>query len=43
MQSHWTIEWFANGEPQGELDPQSTEQEFQVPVAESQSSVTSSR
>jgi hypothetical protein len=39
-QSHWDIEWFANGEPQGPLDPQTTEQEFQVPVAESQARVT---
>ncbi|TDE08891.1 hypothetical protein [Jiangella asiatica] len=39
-ESQWDIEWFANGEPQGPLDPQTTSATFDVPVAEVQAVVT---
>ncbi|NDL58018.1 hypothetical protein [Phytoactinopolyspora mesophila] len=39
-QSHWSVEWFFNDELQGPLDPQTTQQEFLVPVAEVQARVT---
>ncbi|WP_129668081.1 hypothetical protein [Phytoactinopolyspora endophytica] len=40
-QSLWTIEWFANAEPRGELDPQTTSAVFDIPVAENQTNVAS--
>lgn len=40
-ESRWTIEWFANGEPRGPLDPQTTSATFTLPVAEVQTIVTS--
>lgn len=39
-ESQWDIEWFANGEPRGALDPQTTSATFDVPVAEVQTVVT---
>lgn len=39
-ESQWDIEWFANGEPRGALDPQTTTATFDVPVAEVQTVVT---
>ncbi|RIQ15670.1 hypothetical protein [Jiangella rhizosphaerae] len=39
-ESRWSIEWFANGEPQGPLDPQTTSATFDLPVAEVQTIVT---
>ena len=39
-ESQWDIEWFANGEPQGALDPQTTTATFDIPVAEVQTVVT---
>jgi hypothetical protein len=39
-ESQWTIEWFANGEPRGPLDPQTTSATFTLPVAEVQTVVT---
>jgi len=36
----WSIDWSYNGEPQGELDPQTTSQTFDIPVAEIQTTVT---
>lgn len=38
-ESQWTIEWFANGEPRGPLDPQTTSATFELPVAEVQAIV----
>ncbi|PZF85343.1 hypothetical protein [Jiangella anatolica] len=39
-ESEWTIEWAANGVPQGPLDPQTTSATFDLPVAEVQTVVT---
>lgn len=36
----WSIHWTYNGEPQGALDPQTTTQTFDIPVAEIQTTVT---
>lgn len=36
----WSIDWTYNGEPQGALDPQTTTQTFDIPVAEIQTTVT---
>lgn len=38
-ESQWDIEWFANDEPQGDLDPQTTTATFDIPVAEVQTVV----
>ncbi|WP_166346634.1 hypothetical protein [Phytoactinopolyspora limicola] len=37
--SFWSVDWSYNGEPQGPLDPQTTEAQFAVPVAEVQARV----
>ncbi|NEE02792.1 hypothetical protein [Phytoactinopolyspora halotolerans] len=39
-ESFWTVDWFANGEPQDPLDPQTTHAVVLIPVAETQTRVT---
>ncbi|SDU41718.1 hypothetical protein [Jiangella alkaliphila] len=39
-ESEWAIEWFANGVPEGPLDPQTTSATFGLPIAEVQTIVT---
>jgi hypothetical protein len=43
VDTHWAIEWFANGAPQGALEPQTTTAINPVPVAEVQTVVNGTR